>query len=92
MLDDLFSFAGEVGLEINLGKTCVSSNGIDGDKDVSNIDVRGNRVEVLEAGASAMYLGRSLSLKDSEDNELKHRLSRAWAKFGAYRNELTNKR
>ena len=92
MLADLMREAGEVGLEVHLGKTSFLSNGIDGDKDVRSTDVCGNDVEVLEAGASTMYLGRALTFQDSDENELKHRLKRAWAKFGVYRNEFTNKR
>ena len=92
MLEDLVREAGEVGLEVHLGKTYVLSNGADSDREVRHIDVGRNRVEVLEAGKTTMYLGRALSLKNGEDSELRHRLSRAWAKFGAYRSELTNKK
>ena len=92
MLADLMKEAGEVGLEVHLGKTSFLSNGIDVNKEVRSIEVCGSRVEVLEAGASTMYLGRALAFQDSDENELKHRLKRAWAKFGVYRNELTNKR
>ena len=48
--------------------------------------------EVLEAGASTMYLGKAPTFQDSDENELRHRLKRAWTKFGVYQNELTNKR
>ena len=92
MLEDLINEARKVGLEVHLGKTSLLSNGMDSNKDVRSIEVQGNRVEVVEAGASTMYLGRALSLNNSDDNELKHRFSRAWAKFGAYRNELINKK
>ena len=92
MLADLMKEAGGVGLEVHLGKTSFLSNGMDSNKDIRSIDVCGNCVEVFEAGASTMYLGRALAFQDSDENELKHRLKRAWAKFGVYRNELTNKR
>ena len=38
-----------------------------------------------------MYLGRALNLRAHHDMELDHLLGRAWAKFGVYRKELTNK-
>ena len=46
---------------------------------------------MLEPGATTMYLGRSLSLTDVHDSELRHRIAKAWAKFGTYRQELTDK-
>ena len=48
-------------------------------------------IEVLEPTASAMYLGRELSLMDTHTVELKHRIKKAWAKFGTFKDELTNK-
>jgi hypothetical protein len=38
-----------------------------------------------------MYLGCELSLISPHDTELKHRLKKAWAKFGLFRGELTDK-
>ena len=48
-------------------------------------------IEVLEATASTMYLGRLLSLTDPHEVELQHRIKKGWAKFAVYREELTNK-
>ena len=48
-------------------------------------------IEVLEPTASNMYLGRALSLVNVHETEFDHRLRRAWAKFGTYHAELTNK-
>ena len=38
-----------------------------------------------------MYLGRAINLTNMEEEELKHRIAKAWAKFGAFRNELTDR-
>ena len=48
-------------------------------------------IEVLGPNANAMYLGRALSLTDAHGVELAHRLKKAWAKFGLYWQELTDK-
>ena len=58
---------------------------------VRNAKVEGMSSEVLEAGVSAMYLGRSLTLKNTHDTELAHRFKKGWAKFGTYRQELTDR-
>eukprot|EP00973_Karenia_brevis_P057269 7967260-Karenia_brevis.AAC.1 len=47
-------------------------------------------IEVLDATACAMYLGRALSLVETHDAELTRRLKKAWAKFGSFRQELTD--
>ena len=49
-------------------------------------------IEVLGPDASAMYLGRALSLTETHDVELDHRLQKAWAKFGTFKQELTDKK
>ena len=49
------------------------------------------QVEVLRREAGTMYLGRLLSLWDARDTEINHRMRRAWAKFGAFKKELTDK-
>jgi hypothetical protein len=38
-----------------------------------------------------MYLGKALNLHELHDTEIKHRMSKAWAKFAMYKEELTNK-
>ena len=38
-----------------------------------------------------MYLGRALNLRACQDTEIDHRIRRAWAKFGLYKKELTDK-
>ena len=58
---------------------------------VRNAKVNDMNIEVLEPTASSMYLGRALCLLDVHDVEFEHRLRRAWAKFGSYRGELTDK-
>ena len=91
MLEDLLEETTKVGLEVHLGKTSIMSNVMSEDE-LKRVKVRGDEVEVLVAGQTSMYLGRSFSLKDTDDTELRHRISRGWAKFGAYRSELTNKK
>jgi len=91
MLADLISECSQVGLEVHLGKTKIMSNGKDKDAEVRQVLVQGNRIEVLAPGGSTLYLGRDLSLTSTVDTEIAHRMSRAWAKFSVYKQELTNK-
>ena len=49
------------------------------------------RIEVLGPEASAMYLGRALSLTDTHGVELANRINKAWAKFGVWKQELTDR-
>ena len=42
-------------------------------------------IEVVEAGASTMYLGKVLCLIQTHDVELKHRSKKAWANFGVFK-------
>ena len=50
--------------------------------------------QIVEIVSSTDYLGAKLCLSqaDAMDTELDHRIARAWAKFGTFRSELTNKR
>ena len=48
-------------------------------------------IEVMDTTANTTYLGRALSLVDTHDTELQHRIGKAWAKSGFFRNELTDK-
>ena len=47
---------------------------------------------MLADGESTLYLGRLLNMQDVHDTEMKHRITRAWAKFSTFKNELTDKR
>ena len=38
-----------------------------------------------------IYLGKALNLIDMHDIELKHRIKKAWAKFGMLKMELTDR-
>ena len=53
--------------------------------------VNGQEVEILDAGESTMYLGRSLNLVNTQDIELENRMSAAWRKFMSRKSELCNK-
>ena len=48
-------------------------------------------IEVLEPHSTATYLGNALSLTDVHDAELCHRIKKVWAKFGTFKQELTDK-
>ena len=48
-------------------------------------------VEVLDASAITMYLGRALSLTEVHEKELEHRTKKAWSRFGMYKQEMMQK-
>ena len=54
------------------------------------ITVDNIKIEVLEKGESARYLGQKITFEDQETAEIKNRLKAAWAAFHKYRQELTS--
>ncbi len=53
--------------------------------------VNKQKVEVLAADASTMYLGRMLCMDDYHNKEVQHRMTKLWAKFMTYKGELCDK-
>ena len=51
----------------------------------------GNKVEVLPHDGATAYLGRALSLSNTQEVELQNRLDAAWKKFHANKAQLCNK-
>ena len=94
MLADLSAEAKAVGLEIHFGKTKILSNVVDrkGPSRASEVEVAGQKVEVLQPGESVAYLGRCLCFEDAEDREVEHRIGRGWAKFAVFKGELCDRR
>jgi hypothetical protein len=74
------------------GKTKILFNGVgrQGGPVPGVVNVAGDEIEVLAGDRTTMYLGRALSLQNVQDTEIKHRMSRAWAKFAVYQKELTD--
>jgi hypothetical protein len=91
MIADVASEGARVGLELHPRKTKIQNNNIGYGSRVKSVKVDTMDIEVLEPGESTMYLGRALSLTETNDVELKHRLKKAWAKFGMLKRELTDK-
>jgi hypothetical protein len=91
MIADVSMEGAKVGLELHPNKTSIMHNGIGYGAGVRNAKIKGMDIEVLEPGAYAMYLGRALSLTDTHDAEMKYRIKKAWAEFGCYRQELTDR-
>ena len=94
MLADLSAEAKAVGLEIHFGKTKILSNVVDrkGPSRAREVEVAGQKVEVLQPGESVAYLGRCLCFEDAEDREVEHRIGRGWAKFAVFKGELCDRR
>ena len=90
MIADVSIESARVGLQLHLEKTKNQHNDIGYGSCVRSAQVAGMSIEVLGPQESAMYLGRALSLTEPHDIELKHRLKKAWAKFGTFKQELTD--
>ena len=75
MIADVKSAGAEVGLELHPAKTNIQHNNIGYGSRVRSANIDVMEVEVLELGATTMYLGRSLSLTDVHDSELRHRIA-----------------
>ena len=91
MIADVAIEGAKVGLKLHPEKTKIQHNNMGYGSHVKRATINGMSIEVLAPTASAMYLGRALSLTETHDVELNHRLKKAWAKFSVYRQELTDK-
>ena len=94
MLNDLHHAAGQCGLELHPDKTVVLSNlsRRRGRQTATTTTVGGKPVKILNYNEHTKYLGRKLTFDDPHITEVDHRISIAWRKFNALRDELTNKR
>ena len=91
MIADVYAEGGQIGLQLHPDKTKIMHNCIGYGSGVRTAKIEGMDIEVLGVDGSAMYLGRALSLTDTRDTELAHRIKKGWAKFGTYRQELNDK-
>ena len=91
MLADLMAEAGKFGFEVHESKTKILWNSHGRGAGTSQTTVREKQFEVLDGHGSTMYLGKLLALKETADVELHNRISKAWAKFGMYKTELSSK-
>ena len=91
LLADLAKTAKTAGLEPHAGKTKILHNGVGYGVGAKKARVANMDIDILSTESATTYLGRSLRLKAGTDEEIGSRISKAWAKFGTLRAELTNK-
>ena len=91
MLADMVEECAKVGLSLHPEKTKILHNDMGYGRHVKVAKVADMSIEVLGAAGTTMYLGRLLSLTETHEAELQHRIRKAWAKFGAFKEELINK-
>ena len=91
MLSDVAEECERVGLALHPEKTKIQHNNIGYGSKVRQAVIKGTEIKVLSSGDHTIYLGRALNLIDMHDIELKHRIKKAWAKFGALKMELTDR-
>ena len=91
MISDMAEECAKIGLGLHPEKTKILHNNKGYGRNVVVANVGEMAIGVLRPESSTMYLGRLLSLTDSHDTELQHRIRKAWAKFGVYKEALTNK-
>ena len=88
MLTELQEAASTVGLQLHMGKTKIMTNTHQND---AHVQIGDDKVEILPPDGCTAYLGRNLSLLNSHDVELEHRLKTAWSKFMCHKHILCNK-
>ena len=77
MLADMTEECAKVGLRLHPGKTKILHNDKGYGRHVRTASVSDMAIDVLEATASTMYLGRLLCLTDPHEVELQHRKRKA---------------
>jgi len=93
MLQDLSLEAAKVGLKLHMGKTKILSSRQErhGCLAQRNVEVLGEKIEVLSASEGTIYLGRFLNFERFHDAELDNRINRGWAAFAKIRRGLSDK-
>jgi hypothetical protein len=91
MIADVSEVGGRVGLQLHPEKTKVQHNNIGYGSRVRTAKVKDMNIEVMDPGSCTMYLGRLLSLSETHNAELNHRIKKGWAKYGMLKQELTDK-
>ena len=90
MLADIETEAGRVGLRLHPGKTKILHNGIGYGTNARTAKCGTMNIEILDKDGHATYLGRAVRLTAMEDEEIKSRIAKAWAKYGVFRQELND--
>ena len=88
---ELMQISAEYGLEVHDEKTKVLWNGQGDNPFEKRIKIQNKSFEVLQSDKSTDYLGRRFSFTATHDVEIRNRVNKAWAKFNAYKSELTDK-
>ena len=94
MLNLLHDVAATYGLELHPDKTVILSNLSHrrGRQAGRIATVGGRQVKILPYHENTKYIGRKLTFDDQHTTEITSRITTAWRKFNALRNELTNSR
>ena len=91
MIADVMESCKKVGLSLHPEKTKIMHNARGYGSKVTKAKINGEEFEVLDGQSSTMYLGRLLTLTDTHDVELSHRIRKGWTKYGIFKQELTDK-
>ena len=87
MLEDLNEVAQLSGLHVHFGKTFILST----KSHTGSVLIYEHAVQVLDAQASAIYLGRALCMADWHSREIENRVTKAWASFHSLRKVLCSR-
>ena len=90
MLQDVSDAAKEVGLGLHPDKTKILHNNVGYGVGAKTTVIGNMSIEVLDKTQKAMYLGRMLKPTEMQEEELKNRTSKAWAKYNIHKADLTN--
>ena len=86
IMADIFAEGSKVCFQLHPAKTKFMHSCIGYESGVRSAKIDGMNIDLLGVDGSAKYLGRALTLTDTHDTELAHRIKKAWAKF-----ELTDR-
>ena len=90
MLQDVSDAAKEVGLELHPDKTKILHTNVGYGVGAKAAEIGNMTIEILNKTQKAMHLGRMLRLTEMQEEELKNRTSKAWAKYNIHKADLTN--
>ena len=90
MLADIEVEAGKVGLKLHPEKTKILHNSIGYGTNAKRAKCGTMNIEILDGEGQTTYLGRAVRLIAMDDEEIKSRIAKAWAKYGVFRQELND--
>ena len=91
MINDVAIEAGKVGLKLHPDKTKILHNNMGYGSRVRSARCGELTIEVMGLHDSTAYLGSAINLIELADTEVDNRISKAWAKYGVFKDYLNDR-